>query len=403
MTTPAPAKAASGKGAAAQQVAQRPFITGTREIESHTYDNTATMQSSTVTLPTYDLVTDGYVAGLYLYLQATTTGNTTAATATFQEDAPWNAIQTITFSDVSNRPILGPMSGWELKSLIKFGGFNHSDDAQDSQLYSATTGTTASGGSFAFVLHLPIEFVHRNALGALTNLSNAAVFRVDTILNSSTNVYAGTTGTPVVLPSVRFRIQQHGWMESAGHDPFGNPAASAPPAVDSVMYSERQSYTVNAGAQNFRFTPFEGHVRQFMLVLRDSNGSRLQGESDFPDPFRFHYDATVPYDRLKDLWARQVEELFGYTGAKPTTLAGGALAINAGASFRDNGVFPLVFNRDFGLHPGAEQAFGYMYVSAGTALRFDGTIGGSGTHTLTALVQYINPAGGNPLALTGGK
>lgn len=403
MTTPAPAKTGTAKNAAAQQVAQRPFITGTREIESHVYDNTATMQTSSVTLPTYDLVTDGYVAGLYLYVQATTTGNTTAATATFTEDAPWNAIQTITFSDVSNRPILGPMSGWELKTLIKFGGFAESGDAQDSALYSVTTGTTATGGSFQFVLHLPIEFVHRNALGALTNLSNAAVFRVDTILNASSNIYVGTTGTPVVLPSVRFRIQQHGWMESAGHDPFGNPAATAPPAVDSVMYSERQSYTVNAGSQNFRFTPFEGHVRQFIHVLRDSNGSRLQGESDFPDPYRFHYDATVPYDRIKDIWTRMVEELTSYTAARPASLAATSAAINPNQSFRDNGTFPLNFARDFGLKPGAEQAYGYMYVSAGTALRFDGTIGGSGTHTLTALVQYINPAGGNPLALTGGK
>jgi hypothetical protein len=44
-----------------------------------------------------------------------------------------------------------------------------------------------------------------------------------------------------------------------------------------------------------------------------------------------------------------------------------------------------------------------MYVSAGTALRFDGTINGSGSHTLVALMNYVNPAGGNALALTGGK
>ena len=398
-----PAAPAKSKGGQAAQMAARPFITGTREIESHTYDVTQALQSSSSTLPTYDLVTDGYVAGLYIYVQATTTGNTTAATANFQEDAPWNVLQTVQFSDVSNRPILGPMSGWELKTLIKFGGFNHTDDAQDSQLYSVTTGTTASGGSFQWILHLPIEFVHRNALGSLTNLSNAAVFRVDMTLNAASNVYSGTAGTPVVLPNVRVRIHQHGWMESAGHDPFGNPAASAPPAVDSVMYSERQTYTVNAGAQNFRLTPFEGHVRNLIFVLKDSNGSRLQGESDWPDPLRLHYDATVPVDRLKDIWARYVEELFGYTGAKPTAITGNATAISAGASFRDNGVFPLAYNRDFGAKPGSEQAYGYMYVSAGTALRYDGTINGSGAHTLVALINYINPAGGNALALTGGK
>jgi hypothetical protein len=361
------------------------------------------MATSTTTLPTYDLVTDGYVAGLYIYLQATVTGNTTAATANFQEDAPWNALQTVTFSDVSNRPILGPMSGWELKTLIKFGGFFDGGDPQDSVLYSVTTGTAAGGGSFQWILHLPIEFVHRNALGSLTNLSNAAVFRVDMTLNAASNVYSGAGGTPITLPNCRVRIHQHGWMESAGHDPFGNPAASAPPAVDSVMYSERQTYTVNSGAQNFRLTPFEGHVRNIIFYLKDSAGSRLQGEADWPDPLRLHYDATVPYDRLKDFWKRYVEELWGYTAAQPASITATATAINPCASFRDNGVYPLAFNRDFAMKPGAEQAYGYMYVSAGTALRFDGTIAGSGSHTLVALINYINPAGGNALALTGGK
>jgi hypothetical protein len=399
MSTPA---AAPAKGAA-QQMAVRPFITGTREIESHTYDQTVTMATSTTTLSQYDLVTDGYVSGLYLYVQAVVTANTTAATANFQEDAPWNALQTVQFSDVSNRPILGPMSGWELKTLIKFGGFSNSDDSQDSVLYSVTTGTTASGGSFQYILHLPIEFVHRNALGALTNLSNAAVFRMDLTLNAASNVYSGTAGTPVVLPQVRIRVHQHGWMESAGHDPFGNPAATAPPAVDSVMYTERQTYTVNAGSQNFRLTPFEGHLRNIIFYLKDSNGSRLQGEADWPDPLRLHYDATVPIDRLKDIWKRQIEEMYAYSGAQPASITATATAINPQASFRDNGVFPLPFTRDFGLKPGAEQSYGYMYVSAGTALRFDGTINGSGSHTLVALMNYVNPAGGNALALTGGK
>jgi hypothetical protein len=403
MSTPAPAAAKAPASGAQAQMASRPFITGTREIESHTYDNTTQMATSTTTLPTYDLVTDGYVAGLYIYMQATVTGNTTAATANFQEDAPWNALQTITFSDVSNRPILGPMSGLELKLLIKFGGFFDLADPQDSALYSVTTGTTASGGSFTWMLHLPIEFVHRNALGSLTNLSNAAVFRVDMTLNAASNVYSGTAGTPVTLPNCRVRIHQHGWMESAGHDPFGNPAATAPPAVDSVMYSERQTYTVNSGAQNFRLTPFEGHVRNIIFYLKDSNGSRLQGESDWPDPLRLHYDATVPIDRLKDIWKRYVEEVFGFSGAQPASITATATAISPAQSFRDNGVFPLPYNRDFGKGSGAEQCYGYMYVSAGTALRFDGTINGSGSHTLVALINYINPAGGNALALTGGK
>lgn len=388
--TKAPAQNASnGKQSAPMPV--RPFITGTHEIETHTYDKTVTMATSTQTLEVYDLVTDGYVAGLYILVDASVTGNTTAATATFQANAPWNVLGTVQFSDVSNRPIIGPMSGWELKQCVKYGGYSFSDDPQDSQTYSVTTGTTASGGSFSFVLRLPIEFVHRNALGSLTNLSNAAVFRLEMTMAASTSVYAGTTGTPITLPSVRFRVQQFGWMESAGHDTRQRPAAPTPLAVDTIQYLERQTYTITAGSQNFRFTPFEGWVRGVYFVLTDSNQSRSVGETDWPDPLRLHYDAVVPIDKLKTVWKRQIEENWGYKATIET--AGG----------KENGFYPLSWARDFGLKVGAEQAFGYLPVSSGTTIRFDGSIGGSGTHTLTVLWNYLNPAGGNDLALTGGR
>jgi hypothetical protein len=207
-------------------------------------------------------------------------------------------------------------------------------------------------------------------------------------LNASTAVY---TTPPTAQPSVRVRVEQHGWMESAGKDARNRPAAPAPLAVDSVQYWEKQTYSLAAGSQNFRFTPFEGQVRTVLLILRDSVGSRVQGEADFPDPLRIRYDSMVPIDRLLTFWRRIVEEDWGYTAAIDT--AGG----------RESGVFPLSWATDFGLQVGAEQAYGYMPVSAGTALRFDGTIAGAGLHSLTVLFNYVNAAGGNDLALTGGK
>jgi hypothetical protein len=383
--------AAAGRATNPGAMAPRPFITGSREIESHTYDNTQTMTAGGgQTFPTYDFVTDGYVSGVYIYVTSTTSGN--SAAVAYAEDGPWNALLTVQFSDVSNRPIIGPMSGWELKECIKYGGYydNVGADPANSQNYSATTGTGSTGGSFSFILHLPIEFVHRNAMGSLTNLSNAAVFRLDMTLNGSNNIFSTA---PTTLATVRVRLQQHGWMESAGRDPFGNPAAIAPPAVDSVQYWERQTYAINSGSVNFRFTPFEGHVRNVIFVLRDSSNTRSGGETNWPDPLRLHYDATIPIDRLKAVWQDYVEKVWGFTaalGANPT-------------NGKENGVYPITYARDFANAPGAEQCFGYLYVSAGTAIRFDGQVGGSGSQTLSVLWNYVNPAGGNPLALTGGK
>jgi hypothetical protein len=378
------------------QAAMRPFITGTREIESHLYDQSIAVDANSHVFPTYDFATDGYVAGIYLLLTTSGGANPNSTAIAFSEDGPWDALQTVQFSDVSNRPILGPMSGWELKIAIKYGGYWAGKDPQDSTLYSASAGTTGTG-NFGFCLHLPIEFVHRNAMGSLTNLSNAAVFRLDVTLAPSSTIYTtAATGSGAVLPTVRLRYQQHGWMESAGRDPFGNPASPTPPAVDSVQYWERQIYNINAGAQNFRLTPFEGMVRNVIFVLRDSSATpRAGGETNWPDPLRYRYDSVIPVDRIKAVWQRYVEENYNLTAA---------LAANP-VNGKENGLYPLAYNRDFGLGPGAEQCFGYQYVSAGTALRWDGTIGsgGTGPYTLSVLFNYVNPAGGNPLALTGGK
>lgn len=392
----APTKAAP---AAAAMAATRPFLTGTRPQEQHIYDNTKAMTTSSQQLPQYVVPTDGFLRGFYIQVTGTVP-STNSATVAFTENAPFNVLQSISFNDVSNRPIVGPMSGWELKTIIKFGGYTHSDDAQDSVSYTAVTGSGATGGNFSFILHLPVEFVQRNALGSLTNINAASTFNIGITLAASTDVY-GTA--PTALPNVRIVIQQESWMESNGHDPYGNPAQSNPPAVDTTQFWIRQTYTLGSGATSQQLTSFDGLVRNIIFVLQDSNGSRVQGESDFPDPLRLKYDSVIPFDRVKAIWARQIEEDFGYTGARPTTTANAAATINPGGSFRDNGVYMYPFNKDFGLKPGDEQGYGYMYVSSGTRLVFDGTIGGSGAHTLTALINYVNPAGGNALAITGGK
>jgi len=392
MSTPTqPAQKASGKQ---QTVAMRPFITGTRMIDQQNYDNTTSLAGSTQKLPTYQLDTDGYVAGMYILCQATAV-NTTASTAAFQEDGPFNVYQTVQFSDTNNKPILGPMTGHDLYIITKYGGYAFSDDAKNSNVYSVTTGTGTAGGSFTFVLRVPIQLVARDALGALENKSASAVYKLDLTLNSTTTGAGGIySDDPQTSVSVRTRIQQFGWMDSDQADYMKNPADPNPPALNTVQYWDKQSLTVSAGAVNQRLNTFSGLVRNLIFELRDSNGSRTAGDSDFPDPFELHYDKTVPVSRLKNIWRHQVTEDFGYSGATEAT---------ATALTRDNGTYPLPFNKDYGLKPGAESRFGYLPVTSATSLVVRGTVGGSGVHTLNTFVNYVWPANGDPKSLTGGR
>lgn len=387
MSTPTPTK--GGKATAAQQAqaaARRPFITGSRVIDKQTYDQTRVLTTSTQRLQTYELDTDGFTAGLYILVNHVTAGN--AASVTWAADGPFSLLDTITFSDTSNNPIMGPMSGHDLYVAVKYGGYSFQDDAKLSPIYQATTGTGATGGSATFALLLPIEIVHRDALGALLNKSASAVFKLDLTLAAAGTPY----GTAPTNPgTTRVRIQQFGWMDPNATDLRGNPVAQQPPALNTVQYWDKQTYTVNAGSISQRLTTFDGLVRTVIFELRDSTGSRSQGDADFPDPFVLQYETATPIQRVKDVWRHQIGQHYGYTAAAESP--GG----------RDLGTYPESYARDFGLKPGAESRLGYLPVSAATALRVQGTIGGSGAHTLTCLVNYVVPAGGDVRSIAGNR
>lgn len=389
MTKDAPAKNGQNGGqapAAGAMGGTRPFIVGTREVDKSIYDQTRSTTTSTQRLPTYELDTDGFTSALYILVEATTAGN--SADVTFDADGPFNAIDTVQFSDTSNKAILGPMGGHDLYEVIKLGGYCFSDDAKESPIYSVTTGTGATGGSFTYVLRLPIEIVHRDALGSLLNKSASAVYKLDLTVAATADIY-GTE--PTAAPSIRFRIQQFGWMDPNATDIRGNAVSQAPPALNTVQFWDKQTYTVNSGALNLKLNTFSGMVRNLIWELRDENGSRQQGDSEFPDPFTFQYETSLPVQRIRNIWRHKIGEDFGYTAAVET--AGG----------RDYGVYPLPYNKDFGLKPGAESRFGYLAVSSATSLMAKGTIGGSGANTLNVFVNYVVPANGDPRALTGGR
>lgn len=381
-TMAGPRAADKGKG---QPVMRRPFVAGTRPVDKATYDQTKTQTSSTQDLPVYECDPNGFLRGMYLLVEAVTASN--AATVAFKANAPFNVIDTITFSDTNNKPLVGPFTGWDLYVAVKYGGYRFSDDAKESPVYSVTTGSGATGGSYTFVLPLPVELVRRDGLGSLPNKSSSATFDVSIRLAPISSVYSTA---PTNAASIRVRIQQFGWADPNATDMKGNPVAQNPPGVQTTQMWQKQTYTVNAGALSQRLQGIDSLVRNLIFILEDGSASRTQGDSDFPDPFTLLYETMLPIQRLKTVWKHMVGEDFGYKGATPDV--GGA---------RDYGVFPEPYNKDFGHKPGQETRLGYLPVSSATTLNVSGTIGGSGAHTLTVLVNKVIPANGDPMVLTG--
>lgn len=373
---------ASGKDAKSAPML-RPFFPGSLDLETRTYTQSVTLSTSQQSLPTFYPKTNGFLADLWIDVRAVTAGN--SAAAAFNEDYPLRALAVVTLSDTGGQPILGPMTGWEFAMFVKWGGFSFSDDVRDSQTYSATTGTGATGGSFGFLLHLPVQFVRREPLGPLPNTNSNNAYALDLTLATEAQIYSVE---PTNAATVTVKVFQDSYRQSSGFDAQKNPTVQSPPGLGSVLYARKNTIPVTAGTVDIELSQQEGSYRALHFMLRDSNGSRAQGDSDWPSPLQVYFNNDVPYDREKTYWIRRQERDYGYVATVET--AGG----------RDYGTFTLPFITDHELKAGSEDRYKYLSVSAADTLGWRGTVGGSGTHQLTTVYNFVRPPGGNIRGLT---
>jgi len=370
-----------GKQAAAPML--RPFFPGTLDLETHTYVKTGTLTTAQVPLDTFYPKTNGFLVDMWI--EVTATAATNAATVAFNEDYPAKAIAVFQLSDTGGQPILGPMDGNELATFVKWGGFSFSDDMRQSQTYSAVTGAGADGGSFSFMLHIPIQFVRREPLGPLPNTNSNNAYALDITMSTLAQIYSVA---PTNAPTYTVKVYQDSYRQSSGKDAQGNATVTTPPGLGAVLYLRRNTMDLSAGSVDEQISQQEGSYRCLHFVLRDSNGSRATGDTDWPDPVQIYLNNDVPYDRTKNYWIRRQERDFGYVAAAGSP--GG----------RDLGTFTLPFITDHELKAGSEDRYKYLSVSAADTLGFRGVIGGTGTHVLTTMFDFVRPPGGNIKGLT---
>ncbi|MFJ2307650.1 hypothetical protein [Streptomyces sp. NPDC087787] len=388
--TEAPPQAqGKGKGKDAQVVAARPFVTGTRTLESEVYTETVTQNTSTQALRPYEFQVDGYLSGAIIHVKATTAGN--AATVAYREDGPAAGIQSVIVEDIGGKQVLGPMDGWKLQVLNRFGGFVHNADIKNLEGYTATAGSGATAGSYSYSLRVPIQVRRRDAMGSLPNRNASATFKLKITINTIASVYSTA---PTNAPSINVQVQQHGWATSDNRDYKGNSVSPTPNGVGSLMYTDIETIQLSAGAFNQRMSTFGGLMRVLIFELRDSNGSRATGEADWPQLFEMEIDKVKAYSRTPRTWQTQMSEDWGLTpGTESVTQA----------NVRPRSTYVLHWLDDFGLAPGAENGFRYQPVTPSTAIQLIGTIGGTGAHTLSITKNYLSPVGDDPRQLTGGR
>lgn len=363
-TTAAPA----GK-AGAQAPALARFRSGTqRTLSSDGYVNTTTPGAAAQDLPVYNPSSNNYLRGVWIVSTCLTSAN--AATVAFQADMPLGAYSQVTFQDANEKPIVGPFDSYTLAMVSKFGGYQNLGDPRASAVYSVTSGSGSTGGSFTQVLYVPIEVNLRDGFGALQNQSSASTFQLKLTLAASTAIYSTA---PTTLAGVKTQIYEDGWWK-------GNQAGvdATPPQAGSTQYWTRQTYNGINGAQQFQVSAGLGYpIRMYMLINYDvGNSTRATGDTDFPDPFQLIFKGTSEWNVSKTLWKDQMSRWYFYNA----TTADAALGL-------ENGVYVLPYHLSFDLAPGAELADAYKKTNQGDLNQF--VASWNGNSKLFVVANYV--------------
>lgn len=360
----------------------RSFLVGTQNVyEGGDYDQTissGTGAFAATPLPPWQLQSTGWLARLRFLFTWTTTGGT-GATA----DGPFNFIGTVQLNDVNNEAIFGPFNGYVWFVINKYGGYYFDDDPATSATYAITAGTSGS-----FILTIPLEIVSRDPIGPIASVNNTASLTVLLVTNTASTAIAGA----LTASSLRVRGMQEFYWEPRKQDKQGRAIAGQPPANGTTQYWTQGSIPAPAGTINSQLITGLGYpFREYLFLLYDSGGTRATGEADWPDPFTgLKFEANFLLTQYnKAQWIQDQSQSTGYSAAAADTRGAGVVP------GKENGLYPLFFNKDFFLRRnGAETRRTYLVTSPGSNFIANMTLGGAGTHTLFSIVNYVAPGGG---------
>jgi len=387
MTRPA---GQSAGGAKTPAVPPQVFRVGVYETDTPDIDVTLAATAAAQKLGTFKISPNGWLSGIWCFFQLTVTGGTYTASG----DNPWSGIQKVTFRDVGNREIIGPLTGYEWFVINKYGGYW--PGAPDPRLPSNGFQIPGTAGTITqFHLYLPLEIVYRDTLGEIENKSSSSSYTLEIYIDSLANTFGGGTFTGI---SWRLRANLEGYTEPEAADSRGRPFSQAPPAAGTVQYWASEIWVATAGIQKYNQQNGIGYaIREIAWIAYDNaNSTRATGwnfgatpeAGDWPDPFTLAFGKVQLFQRPVIMWQNLMAKWLGWAA---TAVA--ADAVNQ----PENGVLLQAFNREFDTLVGNELRNGYLITKAGNVLQ------GSGTFALAAnvhvLTNYIVPPGNDAARL----
>lgn len=339
-----------------------PFVRSAKEHREPFHDRTTQIGGNSVAVGPVDVAPFGFARHVVLMVETDGTGAGGGAVAA--NDAPWNVLQNVTLTDVNGRPIVSPMSGFDLRMINMVGAYTQGVyDPADLPSFSGVD----ADGEFSFKLRIPIEITGKNGLGALPNMHAGSTYKVNYNIADEATIY--TTAPATTTPGVRVRMWLEAWTQPAPTSMEGSAQEQNPPHVGTSQFWSKQQVNISPGEQTIRLSRVGNHIRNLLFVFRNDAATPVRLSAEFPDPVRLNWETRLLDNVSRLVLQDQFKERYG-------------IALPAGCFVWD-------FTHDADGRPGNEDRHMYLPTSQATRLELQGTFGGGGI--LDILTNDIAP------------
>lgn len=252
----------------------------------------------------------GYIYGLVVALEATAAGN--AANVAYDEDGPWNALESVVLRDVNGEEV--NVDGWSLY-LANLINRDFAVDAVsasgDSSLYQAVTGSGATGGSFTIMLRVPVATNRRDLIGLLGNQDRAQQYELRTNIAPLSTIYSTP---PTNAPTFVLQRFYESYAVPAAADANGRPQQQTPDAYGTIRFTT-QSVNPNApvgGSTVNHYVSRIGNTIRWQALVFRSNGSRATAHVNAPTNIRLKVGDEVLFNESYRYRRMRMFEQFGF-------------------------------------------------------------------------------------------
>src|ERR1700693_4396510 len=342
------------------------------------------------------IIPGGFLRGLWIEVANTAVGALGTAVLGQPSDWPFSLIASLTLEDVNGQAIVGPISGYSLYLLNKYGGYFYDGDP-----------VTEPGfvGTFVnqyFVLWVPCE-IRSDGLGPLANTDARAQYRLIYTIDSQTNLTS--TGTITTQPQFTVTTWVDYWAQVEPQSQAGDPQEQVPPYLGTTQFAYREVPVVASGAQTIKhnrvgnsirtiiYTPRAGNAQSASIPanVRAAGAGSISVGTPMTDPIKLRLDNRYLWSEGANLRRRGImDRQYLITGADGDPAAIGAPAIG----ILETGIVVYPFSRDVGYHPGPGDEGNWLDTNEAQFLQLETTFtaGTNGIASLEILTNDVAPA-----------